>query len=74
MLTVVPCLVGPPIKTTSGIFTTGTGLSVSIFYFANRTTGWWSTTYFTITECAYNDTSVDELSTSLSLHDYVDLL
>ena len=74
MLPVLPCLVGLPINLIDGIFITGTGLSASIFSFVNRTTDRWSAIYFIITECAANDTSFDSLSTSLSLHDYVDLL
>ena len=77
MLPVIPCLVGKPIKLTSGRFTTGTGLFASIFYFMNRNTvRWsdWSATSFTIYDCADKDTSVDAFSTSLYLHGYVALL
>ena len=42
MLPVIPCLVGTPINLTGGRITTVTGLYSSIFYFMNRTTGWWS--------------------------------
>ena len=52
ILPVLLCLVGPPINFTGGRFTTGTDLSVFIFFFLNRTTGRWSALYFTITECA----------------------
>ena len=38
MIPVLPYLVGPPIKLTGEIFTTGTGLSVSTLSFVNRTT------------------------------------
>ena len=63
MLPVLPCFVEPPINLTGRIFTTGTGLSASIFYFVNITTGIWSALYFTITECGDDDTSVDAFST-----------
>ena len=45
-----------------------------MFSFVNRTTEQWSTTSFTITECAAKETSIDALSTSLFLKNYVDLL
>ena len=72
MLTFLTCLVGPPIKLTDGRITTGIGLYESIWSFMNITTGWCTAIYFTIAECADKDTSVDELSMSLSLHDSVD--
>ena len=74
MLSVPTCLMGAPINLTGDRFTNGTGLSESILYFTNRTTGRWSAIYFNITECAAEDTSIIPLSTSFSLYDYVDLL
>ena len=74
MLPVITFLVGPPINLTGGRFPTGTGLSTSILYILNSTTGWWSAPFFTITECDSNDNSTDALYTSLYLHDYVALL
>ena len=74
MMPVLACLVGAPINIAGGRFTTRTGLSTSIFSFVNRTTGRWSAHSFTITENADNYTPVDELSTLLSLHDFVALV
>ena len=65
---------GPPINLIGGIFITVTGLSASIIYFVNRTTGRCSAPYFTIDEYASKETYVDALSTSLSLHNSVALL
>ena len=66
--------VGTSIKLTGGKITTGIGLSVSILYFLNRTTGWWSAISSTIAECASKDTYVDTFYTSFYLHEYVSLL
>ena len=74
MLHVISCLVGTSIKLTGGKITTGIGLSVSILYFLNRTTGWWSAISSTIAECASKDTYVDTFYTSFYLHEYVSLL
>ena len=74
MLTVILYLMGPPINTTGGRFTTVTGVSTSMFYFVNRTNGSWSDPSFTIADCSPKDTSVDTFPTSLSLHYYVDFL
>ena len=65
ILTVLPWLLRTPINLTGGKITTGTGLYLKIFYFMNRTTGWWSALSFTISECAAKDTSVDTFSMSL---------
>ena len=74
MIHLLPCFVVTPINLIGGRFTTGTGLSVSILYFVNRTTGRWSAPYFTNAWCADKDTYVDVLYTSFSLHDSVALL
>ena len=74
ILPVLPYLVEPHIKLTGGSIITRTGLSAPMFYFVNRTTGWWSAISFTVAECADMDTSVDAFSTSLPLHNYVALL
>ena len=74
MIPVLPSLVAPPINLTGGRVTTGTGLSKSILSFVNRTTGWWSSISFTITECVEKDNSVDAFSISLSIHDSVAFL
>ena len=63
---------GQPLNLKGGRFTTGTGLSASILFFVNISTGRWSAISFTITQCASNDTSVDALYTSFYLHGYVD--
>ena len=64
----ISCFVGPHIELIDGRFITETGLSVSMLYFVNRTTGRWSAPYVTNSDCAAKDTSFDELSTSFSLH------
>ena len=74
ILSVLYCLVVPPINLTGGRFTTVTGLSASKLYFENRSTGWWPAPSFTIDECGDKDTSVDAFYTSLFLHNYVDFL
>ena len=74
ILIFLPWLVGIHINLTGGIFTTGTDLSSSILSFVNINTVRWSDPYDTIAEDAYKETSVDEFSTSLSLHGYVALL
>ena len=73
MLPVIPWLVETPINLTGGRIINGKGFSAPILYFDNKTTGWWSATYFTMAECATKDTSVDELSTSFYTHDSVAL-
>ena len=45
-----------------------------MLYFVNRTTGWWSAPYLTISDYASKETSVDALSTSLFLHNSIPLL
>ena len=74
MFPVISCFEGPPIKLTGGIFTIGTVLSVSMFYFVNRTTGRCSAPYFNNHGCADKYTYVDSFSTSLSIHDSAALL
>ena len=69
MFNVLPCFEGPHINLTGGRFTTITGLSASMLYFVNRTTGWWSAPSFTIDGCACKETSGDAIYTSLLLHD-----
>ena len=74
MLPVIPCFEGPPINLTCGRFTTRTGLSTSMFYFVNRTTGLCYAPSFTISECAAKENYEDAFSTSLLLHNSVALL
>ena len=74
MFPVIPCFEGTPIKLIGGIFTTGTGLYASMFYFANITTGWCYAPSITISECADKKKYVDALSTSLLLHNSMALL
>ena len=74
MFPVLPWFEGQPINLAGGIFTTGSGLSASMLYFLNRTTGWRSATAFTISTCYANYTSVDAFSTSLFIHYSIDLL
>ena len=62
-----------PINFTGGIFTTGTGLSASMLYFVNGSTGSWPAPYVTNYDCAAKDTYFDALYTSLSLRYYVTL-
>ena len=64
MFPVLTYLEWPLINLTGGGFTTRTGLSESMFYFVNITTGWWSASSFTIDGCAAKETSVDAFSTS----------
>ena len=71
MLLVIPCFEGPHIYLTGGIFTTVTGSSASMLSFVNSTTGRWSAPYFTNSECAVKDNSVDAFTTPLSLHNSV---
>ena len=73
MLPVIHWFEGTPINLTGGRFTTGTGLSASMFCFLNRTTGWCSTPYFTISEYSDKEFSVDTLYKSLFLHYSVSL-
>ena len=72
MFLFLPWFLGPPINLTGGIFTSGTGLYASILSFVNRTTGIWFATSFTNSNCDTKDNSVDTLSTSLYLHNYLD--
>ena len=74
MLPIIYQFMGPPINLTGGIFTTVTGLSESILYFVNWTTVRWYYPYFINDECASKENSVDALSTSFYLHNYVALL
>ena len=74
ILTVLPCIVGPPIKLTGGRIITGTGLYGPILSFLNNATDWWSAHFFTMSECAAKDTSIGLFSTSFYLHNSVALL
>ena len=74
MLHFLTWLVGTPINLTGGIITSVIGLSAPISSLVNRNTGWCSFLSFTISECAAKDAFVGKLSTSFSLHNYVDLL
>ena len=56
MFPVLPWFVVMPINFTGGIFTTGTGLSASMLYFVNRTTGRWSVPYVANYDCDSKDT------------------
>ena len=58
MLPVITLFVGPTINPTGARFTTGTGLSESIFYLLNRTTGKWCAPYFDNDECDDKDNYV----------------
>ena len=74
MLPVLPCFDGPHIKLADGVFTTGTCLSESIFYFLNIATVRWSDLSCTITKCAAKYTSYYAFSISFLSHDSVALL
>ena len=45
-----------------------------MFSVVNSTTGWWFSPFFTIYGCASKRTSVDALSTSFFLYNYLDFL
>ena len=68
------CFVGSHTKLNSGISPTGIGLSVSIIYVVNSTTGGWSAPSFINNKCDAKYTSVGAFSTSLYLHDTVSLI
>ena len=74
VLPVINWFVGPPINFTCGRFSNITGLYISMISFANRTTGRWSDTYFNNDDCDKNEPSIDSLSTTLPLQNYVALL
>ena len=73
MMPFIPSFVELPINLISGIFSTGTGLSVLVIYFVNITTVRWYATSFSNTYCAVKDTSSNASYTKLSLHDSVAL-
>ena len=61
MLTFLASFEVPPINLTCERFTTGSGLSASVFYFVNGITERCSAPFFTIAEFAVKETSSYEL-------------
>ena len=74
MFSVLTYFVGPPEKFNGWRFPIKIGFSESNIYFVKSTTVWWYVTLIYSTVCAHKDISVDALSTSFSLHNYVALL